>query len=253
MKHWIHVFRLSRLPSAISHTVVGIAVVLVCSCTANTKNPVSEHEATNAQQFSGHDTLGTKQVTTDQVHEQLNFTDAKGRKQGHWLTKLNGKIWKDEYFKNDLRDSVCKEYFANGDVYIDTYTNGVRNGLRMKYHPDSVSADFQSLYISDTSIYLVFPWELASYIVPVKGWRTDKDSVEVDVKYLTGQPLYHGYLNRSVGYDGAVPYGDHRAYYEDGSLKAIINYDVDSLVVFDRYGQILERTTPRKWHGRQLR
>ena len=184
---------------------------------------------------------------------QLNFTDAKGKKQGHWVTMLNGKPWKDEHYEDGLRDGLCKEYFANGDVYQTTYVSGVRNGLCNEYQPDSATAVFQSLYVNDTSVYLVFPWDLAYFIVPVKGWRVDKDSVEVDVKYLSGQPLYHGYFNRSSGNTRAAPYGEHRAYYEDGALKAAIDYDKDSMVVYNRRGQEIERLTPWQWRGRQLR
>ena len=253
MKYWLHAFRLRTLPLAMSSIVAGSMLFMLCAC--YTKPAGAEQNAIDTLEKEAHitpDTLSSI-ATSVQVDGQLNFTDANGRKQGHWITMVNGKPWKDEYYKNGLRDGLCKEYFANGDVYQATYRSGVRNGLCMQYDPDSATAMFQSWYENDTSIYLVFPWDLAFFIVPVKGWRTNKDSVEVEVKYLSGQPLYHGYLNRSSGNTRAAPKGEHRAYYDDGSLKATINYDKDSMVVFKRKDQGIEWTTPRKWQGRQLR
>ncbi|MFZ1659515.1 MAG: hypothetical protein WAT61_11860 [Flavobacteriales bacterium] len=253
MKHWILAFRLRTFPLAVSSILVGSAVLVLhaCGATPNELEPSLNENLAKVQSVN-HDTSSLIEPLV-QGNGQLNFTDVKGRKQGHWITLLNNKPWKDEYFKDGLRDSVCKEYFANGDVYQVTYANGLRNGLCSQYDPDSTTAMFQSWYENDTSVYLVFPWGLAFYIVPVKGWHADKDSVEVNVKYLSGQPLYHGYLNRSSDTTLAVPYGEHRAYYNDGSLKATVNYDKDSMVLFNKKGQVIERTTPRKWRGRQLR
>lgn len=72
-----------------------------------------------------------------------NF-DNDGYKVGKWLSGnvdldslgnvfAKGKIWKEEYFKKGLRDSIFREYDSNGKIIYET-TFKMGNGLWKEFH-----------------------------------------------------------------------------------------------------------------------
>ena len=128
---------------------------------------------------------------------------------------------------------------------------GQRHGAFTHYHPDSSAAKSYSWFENDTQQWIAFPWELESYLVPVKGWSATHDSTEIRVPYVSGPLLYQGSLNLA---DNIMdrPYGTHHVYYPDGSVKAAIDYDKDSMSVYSRSGQLMEVITPQQWRWRQM-
>ena len=112
-------------------------------------------------------------------------------------------------------------------------------------------ATHYGLYTHNVQQWLVFPWELEAYIVPVKGGSTRLDSVTYFVPYLSGDSLYHGHMRAAEKLKDRY-YGVHRAYDPGNKLKAIIDYDQDSMWVFDRAGRLTERTKPHLWQGKVL-
>jgi antitoxin component YwqK of YwqJK toxin-antitoxin module len=183
------------------------------------------------------------------VVQPENQLDSLGRKQGIWRTDLNGKPWKIERYKDGKRHGVQQEFWANGEIIESTYAEGLKHGAQSHYHLDSSVAVMYSWHERGNQVWIVFPWELEHHIVPVKGWSARRDSVEISVPYVSGQLMYSGYLNRGERiFD--VPYGMHRSYYPNGRLRAIIDYDQDSMTIYSPQGAVLERTTPRRWRGR---
>lgn len=55
-------------------------------------------------------------------NDTLNYMDANGKKQGHWIQKYaNGKIKFEGYFKNDIPIGQVKKYHDNGVLKYDMY------------------------------------------------------------------------------------------------------------------------------------
>ena len=234
---------------------VGLSLLTVLACGSNSPNHADPNADSTAMVGDNPTVVesGQEPIDAPQGTEVLNEVDSLGRKQGHWVLHYRGKPWKDENYKDGVLDGLRKEHWANGEVIENEYSMGVLDGRARHYHPDSSFAMYQSFYENGEPVYLVFPWELATYIVPVKGWRAWRDSVEVKVDWLNGKHMYHGYLRVSEPDSLTSAFGMHQAYYEDGTLKATIDYDRETIVLFDRSGKVVEQTTPSRWRGKQLR
>lgn len=230
-------------------TLVFLAIcgIWVCGCGVQpSAEEVSTDEGFVDQLVAPGDSLTATAHAETQAENQL---DSLGRKQGNWRTDLNGKPWKVERYKDGERHGVQQEFWANGEIIESTYAEGLKHGAQSHYHPDSSVANMYSWHERGNQVWMVFPWELERYIVPVKGWSAGMDSVEIRVPYVSGQLMYSGYLNHGERILD-VAYGRHRAYYPDGQLRAIIDYDQDSMTIYSPQGAVLERTTPRRWRGR---
>ena len=54
--------------------------------------------------------------------DTLNYMDANGKRQGHWIQKYeNGNIQYEGYFKNDVPVGQLKKYHSNGQLKYDMY------------------------------------------------------------------------------------------------------------------------------------
>ncbi|MFM9984633.1 MAG: toxin-antitoxin system YwqK family antitoxin, partial [Flavobacteriales bacterium] len=121
-----------------------------------------------------------------------NYADAAGKKQGIWKSYLNGKLWKEENFKDNVLHGKSKVYNSDGAIQESHYFDGQLHGLILDYYPDSTSAHYAAYYEQDKHVWTAYPWELESYIVPVKGFHSSKDTVEISVPYNSGKTMYVG-------------------------------------------------------------
>lgn len=185
--------------------------------------------------------------------DTLNYRDEAGLKQGIWKHYLKGKIWKIEPYKDNLLHGQHYEYWANGEVMRTDYVNGIKHGYDLHYAPDSTSGSFVRFWEQGENVWAAFPWELESYIVPVKGFHTSRDTVEIKVPYNTGELMYQGTIARKSNSSRmGHGVGIHQAFYASGELKARVDYTRDTIYIFNKRGQLIESEKIGVWRGRRV-
>lgn len=167
----------------------------------------------------------------------INYQDRLGRKQGEWKIYSKDQLVKREFYENNKLEGKSIEYFANGEVLETAYKNGDREGYAMLYSPNSSAAKFVTFWKENKKMWATFPNLIENSFLPDKGFinSTNKE-VEIIVPYVSGETLLIGTIDKN-----GIPIGKHRVYYETQELKAIIDYDSDSLRIFTRTG-VLEET-----------
>lgn len=231
-----------------------IMVLFTCySCGGVQKNEAILSTATAEEQELPHDALNFEKNNSIEVQafDAINQKDKNGLKQGVWETYRNGKIWKRENYKDDQLHGKQYEYHGKGEVTLTAYRLGVIEGYQLRYHTDSSFANFISYYENGKHLWSAFPWELCDYIVPVKGFLTEEQRVEIRVPYNSGQRMYVGTVVNTTT-SGIVPIGIHKAYYETGELKALVNYDQDSIYIYNVRGNKIFSDRIKQWKGRRV-
>lgn len=121
----------------------------------------------------------------------------KGKKEGKWLSGngafdksgivfAEGSIWREEYFKNDLRDSIYRRFDSNGKIiYETTFKKGT--GLWKEFH-DNGSLYFE-IYTKD-------------------GYFTDTLRLHDDKGRIVGKRLYK---KDSLVYEEGLPCFPYRS------------------------------------------
>lgn len=187
--------------------------------------------------------IDTLQEVRKEKTDTLNYTDVNGLKQGRWETYWNGKIAKREFFRDGKLHGVCENYQGN-EVWKTSYSHGIRNGISGLYAPKNSYATFITYWNDGKKVWSVFPWDLNESIIPIKGFLSEvEDTSEVVVHFNSGQLMYSGKI---VGND-AVPVLIHTSYYETGELRAVINYDKDTIHVFEKNGKRKLSHTIHDW------
>ena len=176
--------------------------------------------------------------------EEYNLKDSQGRKQGKWITMLNGKPWKIEFYKDNKLHGQCFNFWANGEVMRMEYEHGKRHGYYLHYQPDSTVARFVVYYQNDTAIWHGFPSELALYFIPIKGFSSEIDSVYVKVPYVSGNLMYEGWVKNNKN-NQTVPIREHKVYFESGKLQAKIDYALDTMIIYNSKEEI--QKTSKIW------
>ena len=233
-KHWLQI------------TSLFMVILISTSCDSTKQQPHKE----NSEVVLVSDTseINDPRTTTSVTY---NYTDATGKKQGIWKSYLNGKLWKEENFKDNVLHGKSKIYNADGGINESHYAAGQLDGLLLNYYPDSTSANYAAYYEHGSHVWSAYPWELESYIVPVKGFHTSKDTVEINVPYNSGKNMYVGTIV-STDSNHAKGIGIHRAYYESGGIKAIVNYDKMRITIFNQNGSVYGESDVNVWKGNKL-
>lgn len=155
----------------------------------------------------------------------------------------NGKLWKKENYEDGKLHGKNFEYWANGEVLMTEYQEGIRHGYFMHYAPGQSSATFITRWTNGKEMWSTFPIQIEEHFVPIKGYLyKEPDTIEIEVPYINGSILSTGTLVGKMS-GGATPIGEHQVFYESGKLKALINYDTDTVIVFDKEGNIIDRST----------
>lgn len=172
---------------------------------------------------------------------KFNRTDENGLKQGRWEYFLGDNLWKVENYKDGLLNGKVQEYLANGEIRERNYVLGIREGYSLHYHPDSLVGRFISFYKHDSTIWFGFPEALKYCYFPVKEFSCSVDSVDVKIPYNTGELMYEGKIIQES--NRGKPVGTHFVYYKSGIVEAKIDYDSDSLFIFDEKGKLTQQFT----------
>jgi len=92
-------------------------------------------------------------------HDSINYTDAKGLKQGKWVTtnKIHHKKYKEIcYYKDNLRDSIRYYYYPNGNLVCRNYfKKGLRDGVCHQFMEDGT---IDGIYIYKDDNLIWFMW-----------------------------------------------------------------------------------------------
>jgi hypothetical protein len=96
-------------------------------------------------------------------------------------------------------------------------------------------------YQNDTMIWTGYPEADMYRLFPVKGFCVKEDSTLIKAPHINDKTWYKGQFNKK----GAL-YGIHEIFYIDGSIRARINYKMDTLIEFEPNGKIKTR---RKFLG----
>lgn len=185
--------------------------------------------------------------TGDVLYDEtsLNKTDDNGLKQGVWEIQYNNKLWKRENFKNGKLNGKCFEFSANGEIHETQYINGIRDGYYLHYEPKSKSSKFLTRWEQGDKVWSTFPVQIEKDLIPVKGFiYRGKDTIQITIPFNSGKTLSIGSIVK-----GGKPIGKHVIYYETQEIKAIVNYETDSVKTFDIQGDLIEN---RPFKGMEL-
>lgn len=234
------------------NTLIGL--LFFCSCNNGQENveAILSEDALKCETLIDTSLAKYNNEEQDIVNQDtLNYRDSEGLKQGTWKVFLNGKIWKIENYKDNLLNGKHYEYLADGEILQTDYVNGIKHGYFLHYDPKCTFARFVTYRENGQSVWSAFPWELESYIVPIKGFITNRDKIEINVPYNSGKLMYNGTI---VSNEGKLvnAIGLHTAYYESGEIKALVDYDSDTIKIFNKDGELIESEKIDNWRGRRI-
>ena len=145
---------------------------------------------------------------------------------------------------NQIDSTLKNGYYAlngiNGQAGI--YRNGKKHGIWRSYYSMATGRVMQvSKYQNDTMIWSGCPEADMYRLFPIKGFYVKKDSTLIRAPHINDKTWYKGQFNKN----GSL-YGIHEIFYIDGSIRARIDYTMDTLIEFEPNGKIKKR---RKYLG----
>jgi uncharacterized protein len=150
----------------------------------------------------------------------------------------NGKLRQEGYFKDDLQDSVYREWYENGKLALDcTYKSGQLKGIKKSFYLDGRDQGIEE-YI-DTTRYVWSFWlpdslhtqtiiegngEMTTYFPTgtVKEWCNYKKGLP-DGECL--ERSIYGYDILAGSFKEGVKVGTWKYYYYTGKIEKIANYE----------------------------
>jgi antitoxin component YwqK of YwqJK toxin-antitoxin module len=219
--------------------------------------------------------LAISAIVHCQTQTEINVTDSKGMKQGHWIKKypegstMYDGIFKDDHptgefkrfnedktlksvliYSNDGKEAYATIYHPNGFIssrgkyfnqmkegkwqffssttegYLlceETYSNNLRNGLSLKFYPDSTVAE-QVNYRNDIKQGAWIQYYANGAICLKSNYLNDKINGPYEVLYENGSVEFSGCYKNNVrdstwlifNKDGSVKY---KIEYQDGITK----------------------------------
>jgi len=156
-----------------------------------------------------------------QTTEQINQSDSKGRKQGHWIRKYpNGNVMYDGIFRDDKPTGEFKRYYENSGLKsVLVFDNTGREASAVLYYQNGLPAS-RGKYVNQLK---EGKWQYFS--------STNKD-VLISEAYYSGDKInglsvkYYpdGTIAEKINYKNDVRHGEWTKYYPDGSLTMKTSY-----------------------------
>lgn len=191
-------------------------------------------------------TIQRKPKSTFPDSFKVNYTDELGQKQGKWNILLKGVLWKTEFYKDDKLNGKCTEFYPNGDISESSYVAGKRHGYFNHNVPDSKVPKVTAYWQNGKRLWTAFPSVLQEFLISIKPFHIEADSVFIDIPYNSGKTFYRG-LVTNTNENKAKEKGIHYFYFESGRARATLNYDKDRMVVLDEEGNVVTKSTITKW------
>lgn len=151
--------------------------------------------------------------------DDINRTDAQGRKQGVWKKYQNGKLLYEGQFKDDVPYGTFKYYHANGKLKsVTEFQQGVHKVYTTIYHDNGHKASE------------------GSFVDQIKDgeWRyyANTDTLITVENYNKGKKIgcwktysaQTGVLLEETNYLDNSMNGEHKTYYTDGTVSLVENY-----------------------------
>lgn len=203
------------------------------------------------QTNQGHESAVTStqaEASMKQDTQTINLSDSLGLKQGRWsFTNKQGE--KETYtYKNDTLNG----YYCLGNWgwrHQGTYKNGIKDNIQWTYSGNKgVHVSFLK---NGTTLWSANFNADKNNIIPVKGFQIPYDTtLYLIAPYPSGKKWYEGQFIstkkfRSTSHPGFHTYmiGIHKIYFEEGALKAIVDYDHHTITEFNSEGRKLYSTT----------
>lgn len=156
-----------------------------------------------------------------QTAEQLNQTDGKGRKQGHWIKKYpNGNIMYDGFFRDDMPAGEFKRYYENAGLKsVLLFDSTGREASATLYYQNGLPAS-RGKYVNQLK---EGKWQFFS--------STNKD-VLISEEYYSGDKRngtsvkYYpdGRIAEKINYINDVRHGEWTKFYPDGRITMKTSY-----------------------------
>lgn len=181
---------------------------------------------------------GERNIPID-YSDSINFRDANGLKQGHWIKKWRGRLVEDYMYVNDTLHGPYE--LDHGEGY---YKNGKKEGFEYLYYGEKESLLGVNYYENGAHIWSGCPTAGRAYVIPVKEFQISKDSTYVKAPYINGQLWYEGsfcLLPDKTNNGLLMPhrYGIHKVYHMNGKIKGIIDNSKETIQEFDSLGNLL--------------
>lgn len=211
---------------------VFLGMCFISSCSPNIGDKKEEKKQ---KQPATLDVEAPEHVIPDDGDSTLNEKDTLGRKIGRWETEVDGKVWKTEFFKEGKLHGIQTQNLDNGKVLETHFSMGRKNGVSQEYVNGSKVAEYLTIYQNDQRVFSTFPKDLYAGNFKKIMYSTELDSIELKIKYISGNKLYEGKILKKSSIRG-IPVGVHKVFYENGKVKFELNFETDSIYSYNKEG-----------------
>lgn len=189
--------------------------------------------------------------------DTVNYTDANGRKQGHWIYwyTTGGQKKEEGEYKNSRKEGIWTKYYENGNTWSEiTYKNNKAAGPYTTYFSNGQTEEQGNFYAAgkgkNTGEFM--RWYEDGTVAQEKTFNDDgATDGEQKIYYENGQLAVEWNSNNGV------ESGTLTRYWENGDTKEVVEYDasgeitaqntfdmVNAEVVIDDGGSGKTSTTP---------
>jgi antitoxin component YwqK of YwqJK toxin-antitoxin module len=154
-----------------------------------------------------------------QAQTELNQTDAKGRKQGHWIKKYPDEtIQYEGYFKDDHPVGEFKRYYEDKTLKSDlNFSPGGKEATASLYHPNGYLAS-KGKYVNQQK---EGKWQFYSEFI--KNWLIAEETYSADKRNgLTVRYYPDSTISEKINYVNDVKEGEWTRYYPGTGGKLLL-------------------------------
>lgn len=225
--------------------LIILVIVLFYGCSNNRTELKKNNEIDKDSVLSKQDTdsVYNRNRTIINLEDSINYTDKSGLKQGKWITRgLKGEVVEIKSYKNDTLHGLYQK--LDGTPFDENYVMGKKEGYKYVYYKNRNRLMSVSYFENDSSIWIGFPAANEDFLIPIKHFHSNRDSVFIRAPYENGKTWYEGYfcLNPSKMNNGRIMtycYGLHKIYFRNGKLKGVVDYIKQTIQEFDSLGNEL--------------
>lgn len=153
--------------------------------------------------------------------EQINQTDTKGRKQGHWIKKYpNGNIMYDGFFRDDKPSGEFKRYYEDSKLksVLVFDLNGTEASASLYYSNGFLASKGKYINQLKEGKWQFFSPTGKDVLISEENYSGDKKN-GLSVKYYPD-----GRIAEKINYKNDVKHGEWTKYYPDGTLTMRTSY-----------------------------
>lgn len=223
---------------------------LSCDSVNNTYDKTTKVYKTDTITFNIKTLQPPKDV--DILIEDWNYTDTNDLKQGKWVKLENNKFSKIQYFKDGYLDGVSYELTDGDTIEVKHYVKNKLNGICLHCPQFLKACAHCTFFQDDKKLWTAFPQDLKHNFIPFKGFILHVDSAYIKIPYKNGNIFYEGKVKRQEKpfKPHWICLGEHKIYYQNGNIEAKIDYDIDSIKVFNRAGKEIAKESITKWRAK---